>query len=68
MILQTHQRLCFVGKPSDGFEERIVGGEEADEGQFSYLASLRNYYLDHLCGGFIVDMYHVVTAAHCTIG
>ncbi|XP_076295329.1 chymotrypsin-1-like [Lasioglossum baleicum] len=44
--------------------ERIVGGKEAEPGQFPYMASLR-VRNRHICGGGIIDANHILTAAHC---
>ncbi|XP_047518275.1 chymotrypsin-2-like [Pieris napi] len=50
---------------------KIVGGTEAAEGEFPYLASLRVYnnrnVLIHFCGSSIISHWLVLTAAHCMI-
>lgn len=46
---------------------RIVGGLDAEEGQFPYMASIRNEGGYHLCGGAIINNVYIVTACHCTI-
>ena len=59
-------------KPFDKAIERIVGGEEADAGQFPFQASLQLYGGEilgwqHFCGAIILDENTVMTAAHCNI-
>lgn len=50
-------------------DERIVGGQEAERGQFPYIVSLRrNTGRLHFCGGSIINNRFVVSAAHCMTG
>jgi len=46
-------------------DDKIFGGEYADEGQFPFMVELA---IDgaFICGGSLIGPYHVVTAAHCT--
>jgi len=67
-----------VGSPSGpaykmGFQEKIVGGQEAEPHAYPWQISLQyhdfaigQYY--HTCGATIVDEYHIVCAAHCIDG
>merc|ERR1712127_983729 len=50
---------------------RIVGGEEAADGEFPWQVSLRavgSLGATHFCGGSIVDKDWIVTAGHCCAG
>ncbi|CAK1540395.1 unnamed protein product [Leptosia nina] len=62
--------LTHHGAQGDqGFEDetRIVGGQEAADGEFPYQVSLRRYGTQHFCGGSIIASQWILTAAHCTI-
>lgn len=51
-------------------EKRIIRGQEADLGEYPWLARLgrvENGLTWYSCGGFLIDEYHIVTAAHCVI-
>lgn len=43
---------------------RVIGGSDAQEGQFPYQVSLRVRGL-HVCGGTIISNDFILTAAHC---
>jgi secreted trypsin-like serine protease len=48
------------------YEPRIIGGDDAAEGQFPYQVSLRRREVNrHFCGGSILSNRFILTAAHC---
>ena len=75
-------QLCAVGVSSasirggiqrqldifdDNDNNRIIGGEEAPEGRYSYSVSLQDDY-GHFCGGTLIAPDVVLSAAHCAGG
>ncbi|XP_068160669.1 chymotrypsin-like elastase family member 1 [Antennarius striatus] len=50
--------------------DRVIGGNDAAPGVWTWQVSLQqNFYDDgyfyHICGGSLIDAYHIMTAAHC---
>ncbi|WP_368860426.1 trypsin-like serine protease, partial [Klebsiella pneumoniae] len=52
--------------------ERVIGGSDAKPNTWKWQVSLQldsyndgSYY--HLCGGSIIDGFHIMTAAHCIL-
>jgi len=53
---------------SRAYGDRIVGGQEAVEGQFPWQISVREFFdsnLGHVCGGSILNSKWIMTAATC---
>nr|KAF6402192.1 hypothetical protein HJG63_016010 [Rousettus aegyptiacus] len=59
--LECGERLTFEGGPQ---YSRIIGGIEAEAGEFPWLVSIQAGN-EHFCGGAIIDEWWIVTAAHC---
>uniref|UniRef100_A0A3B3XW07 trypsin n=1 Tax=Poecilia mexicana TaxID=48701 RepID=A0A3B3XW07_9TELE len=58
--------LCVTGQ---GFaQERIVGGYAPVPHSIRYIVSLQTTSRQHFCGGFLINRFWVITAAHCNIG
>lgn len=54
-------------KKTSDVNNRIIGGENAEEGQFPYQVSLRNIFTNsHFCGGSILSNRFILSAAHCS--
>ncbi|XP_045762875.1 vitellin-degrading protease-like isoform X2 [Maniola jurtina] len=61
--------ICIGYAASKPFEEdtRIVGGEDVDIKEVPYQVSVLKHGR-HSCGGAIIDIDLILTAAHCVIG
>lgn len=47
-------------------QERIVGGKNADPGEWPWMVALFNAGRQ-FCGGSLIDEQHILTAAHCVV-
>ena len=60
----TNKYVCGV-KGQYRREGRVVGGEDADPGEWCWQVALINSLNQYLCGGALIGQSWVLTAAHC---
>ena len=61
-ILFQANPLFKIG--DEKLNNRIVGGRQAQKGQFPYQVTLQ-VFGEHFCGGSILNEKWILTAAHC---
>lgn len=61
----TQQPQCGVGRDVEGLDRSLIAnGRKAEKNEWPWMAALL-YEEKLLCGGSLIDLNHVLTAAHC---
>ncbi|XP_055384116.1 chymotrypsin-1-like [Condylostylus longicornis] len=65
MMLKSFLLVLIAVAAVNAHSGRVVGGTDAEEGEFPYIVSLRSSFGSHSCGGSILNNQWILTAAHC---
>lgn len=57
--------VYFADCGTRGKAQRIVGGQNAEQGEFPWQVSLHAKKYGHVCGASLISPKWLVTAAHC---